>query len=422
MDSETVESTGPPAPPSAADTASQPDADPPVTPERASLDAWVLVARMVEAGEWPEPLLMEQIVAAGDGATEPLRTVLHSRPRGSSAESSLDLAIGLLRMLGPPAVIPDLIEILKCYNNETAGAAADALVDFGTPGFDALVELCNDPSIQGYRRNFVFEAAVYAAGDDLDRMSRLGEVLRPILEDRIAKAREELRRKGWLVKLPPRDEFLDHEDEDDDEDEDEEFEEFGELDDDAIDQDLLGEDEDLGAESVHEDLLSSEDDSEEDDSEEDEEEIEPEIAEDLAYVVGALADLCDEAAYDSIMTAFREGLVDEAIVDQAEVDESYQGGDGEPPEAEPDSDWLSAYNEDYEAHVEELNQTPAPPRIYKPRPTYRYEESEPPPDIPVIAPIRNAGRKLGRNDPCWCGSGKKYKKCHLGKDTLVNPD
>jgi preprotein translocase subunit SecA len=24
--------------------------------------------------------------------------------------------------------------------------------------------------------------------------------------------------------------------------------------------------------------------------------------------------------------------------------------------------------------------------------------------------------KLGRNDPCWCGSGKKYKKCHLGSD------
>lgn len=24
---------------------------------------------------------------------------------------------------------------------------------------------------------------------------------------------------------------------------------------------------------------------------------------------------------------------------------------------------------------------------------------------------------IGRNDPCWCGSGKKYKKCHLSKDT-----
>jgi SEC-C motif len=23
---------------------------------------------------------------------------------------------------------------------------------------------------------------------------------------------------------------------------------------------------------------------------------------------------------------------------------------------------------------------------------------------------------LGRNDLCWCGSGKKYKKCHLDSD------
>ena len=23
---------------------------------------------------------------------------------------------------------------------------------------------------------------------------------------------------------------------------------------------------------------------------------------------------------------------------------------------------------------------------------------------------------LGRNDLCWCGSGKKYKRCHLEKD------
>lgn len=24
--------------------------------------------------------------------------------------------------------------------------------------------------------------------------------------------------------------------------------------------------------------------------------------------------------------------------------------------------------------------------------------------------------KIGRNDPCWCHSGKKYKKCHLGRE------
>jgi hypothetical protein len=26
------------------------------------------------------------------------------------------------------------------------------------------------------------------------------------------------------------------------------------------------------------------------------------------------------------------------------------------------------------------------------------------------------GQKLGRNDPCWCGSGRKYKDCHLRRD------
>ena len=25
--------------------------------------------------------------------------------------------------------------------------------------------------------------------------------------------------------------------------------------------------------------------------------------------------------------------------------------------------------------------------------------------------------KIGRNDPCWCGSGKKYKKYHIDRDS-----
>jgi preprotein translocase subunit SecA len=29
-----------------------------------------------------------------------------------------------------------------------------------------------------------------------------------------------------------------------------------------------------------------------------------------------------------------------------------------------------------------------------------------------LQPQAVAKRKIGRNDPCWCGSGKKYKKCH----------
>jgi preprotein translocase subunit SecA len=31
--------------------------------------------------------------------------------------------------------------------------------------------------------------------------------------------------------------------------------------------------------------------------------------------------------------------------------------------------------------------------------------------LPPMPPLR-AGQKIGRNDPCPCGSGKKYKQCH----------
>jgi preprotein translocase subunit SecA len=31
--------------------------------------------------------------------------------------------------------------------------------------------------------------------------------------------------------------------------------------------------------------------------------------------------------------------------------------------------------------------------------------------------VRREGKKVGRNDPCPCGSGKKYKKCCLLKET-----
>lgn len=32
-----------------------------------------------------------------------------------------------------------------------------------------------------------------------------------------------------------------------------------------------------------------------------------------------------------------------------------------------------------------------------------------------LKPIENEGRKIGRNDPCPCGSGKKFKQCCIDK-------
>jgi preprotein translocase subunit SecA len=56
---------------------------------------------------------------------------------------------------------------------------------------------------------------------------------------------------------------------------------------------------------------------------------------------------------------------------------------------------------DDEAHVENVRLQHAD-----------YEEAlaaaEPKKQLPKVRP----GQKVGRNDPCPCGSGKKYKHCH----------
>ena len=47
----------------------------------------------------------------------------------------------------------------------------------------------------------------------------------------------------------------------------------------------------------------------------------------------------------------------------------------------------------------------------------REDESDPLPPLPTLEgpkPIM-ADPKVGRNDPCPCGSGKKYKKCCMGR-------
>jgi hypothetical protein len=53
------------------------------------------------------------------------------------------------------------------------------------------------------------------------------------------------------------------------------------------------------------------------------------------------------------------------------------------------------------------------------------KEPPPPPNLPPPEeygplPVQRSPaaptKKLGRNDPCWCGSGKKYKHCHLRAD------
>lgn len=66
-----------------------------------------------------------------------------------------------------------------------------------------------------------------------------------------------------------------------------------------------------------------------------------------------------------------------------------------------DDEWEDDYEEDYEEDFEE-----------------DYEDDFDGEDfgVPSLLPIRREGPDVGRNDPCPCGSGKKYKKCCLKKD------
>lgn len=46
------------------------------------------------------------------------------------------------------------------------------------------------------------------------------------------------------------------------------------------------------------------------------------------------------------------------------------------------------------------------------QPVQESHAAEPGAEDKAVEPIRNFDDKVGRNDPCPCGSGKKYKKCH----------
>ena len=46
---------------------------------------------------------------------------------------------------------------------------------------------------------------------------------------------------------------------------------------------------------------------------------------------------------------------------------------------------------------------------------HEHKEGEGHHDHPKVQTVVRTGAKIGRNDPCHCGSGKKYKKCHEGK-------
>jgi hypothetical protein len=82
---------------------------------------------------------------------------------------------------------------------------------------------------------------------------------------------------------------------------------------------------------------------------------------------------------------------------------------------------LSGRDEPFAALTAGMAGTPAPQQERKqaPQRTAGSTRSQPAASAPKSSKPQSYTRaqpKIGRNDPCWCGSGRKYKHCHLDAD------
>lgn len=120
--------------------------------------------------------------------------------------------------------------------------------------------------------------------------------------------------------------------------------------------------------------------------------------------------LYPEEVAEDIMTAYAEGLVDSGFMNPRDVERALKKGkeavlqqfaeraNGYIKNTVDEMEWWACFSEPERSAP--AQKTPAaPPRVSSPR-SY------------LDQTIRQAP-KIGRNDPCPCGSGKKYKKCCL---------
>jgi hypothetical protein len=127
---------------------------------------------------------------------------------------------------------------------------------------------------------------------------------------------------------------------------------------------------------------------------------------------GAIAILGLSEFAPLVKQAFERGFIHPSWVGFEEFEKGLQRAiDGEP------QSWYETNEyEPFGDTIEELSGWDA----YAPEreEARRYEETwDPSPWIPAVNPFRS----VGRNDPCPCGSGKKFKKCCLDKEQQAKP-
>jgi hypothetical protein len=272
-----------------------------------------LVHHLMNSGQWPPPDLLEEILACGRDAVEPLNGVLKEDWRGKREEGVLWIVLGLIRTLSATAAI------------------------------SALIELITDRSIRWYGRFMASAAAVRLARARKEERPALVEVLR----DQVG---------ALLEKASPSDAD-------------------GHL---------------------------------------------------AAGMIWGLARLGDAQAVALAQKALRNQMLKEPGMTAESIQEACKTADIS--RRPPPVPFLERYRGMHEEHLmaqawladkrAERGEEEAP------------REPEPPPPPEETAGPRTVDRRAtavdeeprrrtapGRNDPCWCGSGKKYKKCHLDADS-----
>jgi Protein of unknown function (DUF1186)/SEC-C motif len=126
---------------------------------------------------------------------------------------------------------------------------------------------------------------------------------------------------------------------------------------------------------------------------------------------GAVALLALTELAPLVREAFRRGLIDEMATSLKNFeDDLRQACAGRPLQS-----WQRQEYEPFGDVIDELSGWAG----FKPKQPRDHSASDWRPDPWPAMPARNPFRNVGRNDPCPCGSGKKFKKCCIGKEELL---
>lgn len=141
-------------------------------------------------------------------------------------------------------------------------------------------------------------------------------------------------------------------------------------------------------------------------------------------LVMSMVELNPWEAAAEIKAAFEQGLVDESMIDWKSAEETLCDKPPGPTHSymrtpfiedtiEEIGSWASFRGvEDFDDELDDDTDEFDTPKSYVPRHPAHHSTSGP--MVPVHQPIRVTER-VGRNDPCPCGSGKKFKRCCGGR-------